>query len=172
MHFILGLIAIATAAYFLIIRARNAAEMTHELMDVADDVRAAARRLGFRRNKAQHPVEAIEDPSLAAATLALAYLEIDGLPTEERKNALLLALQSRLELSLKEAEEMVLLANWLIQECQGPQPAIARVSRKLFKMTEGNIGPTMDILNDVSEAPLSARQKTALEDIKTAFRLR
>ena len=44
MHIVIAAIGILTAVYFFVMRARNAADMTNELLDVADDVRAAARR--------------------------------------------------------------------------------------------------------------------------------
>ena len=45
MHIVLGILGLLTAVYIFVMRARGAAEMTHELLDIADDVRAAARRL-------------------------------------------------------------------------------------------------------------------------------
>ena len=172
MHIVLGAIALLTAVYFFVIRARNAAEMTHELLDVADDVRAAARRLGFRRTKSLHPVDGIEDANTAAATVAMAFLELNGLPTEETKNRLLKSLQHRLEVQLKDAEELMILGRWLMNECQGPQPAIARAARRLYRLTGGNPGPLLDVLGDVADDPLTDRQRDALDDIRTAFRLR
>ena len=50
MHLVIAALGILTAVYFFVIRARGAAEMTSELIDMAADVRAAARRLGFRPN--------------------------------------------------------------------------------------------------------------------------
>lgn len=172
MHIVIAIIGIATAAYFLIIRARNAAEMTHELLDVADDVRAAARRFGFRRNKDMHPVEAIEDPNTAAATIAMAYVELDGLPTEDIRADLLRAMQSQLEIDKPEAEDLLVLGRWLMNECNGPQPAIDRSARRLFKLTSGDIGPLMEILTAVSTDPISDHQREALDDIRRAFRIR
>ena len=89
MHIVIGVLGLVTAVYIFVLRARNAAEMTNELMGMADDIRAAARRLGFRRKKAIHPVEAIDDPNTAAATIATAYLELHGLPTEDTRADLL-----------------------------------------------------------------------------------
>jgi len=172
MHIVLGAIALLTAVYFFVIRARNAAEMTNELLDVADDVRAAARRFGFRRNTAVHSVDGIEDANTAVATVAMAWLELHGLPTEETRNRLLKALQQRLEVSMKDAEELMILGRWLMNECQGAQPAIARASRRLHRLTGGNPGPLLDVIGDVSDDPLTDRQKDALDDIRTAFRLR
>jgi hypothetical protein len=76
MHIILGIIGIATAAYFLVMRARRGAEMATELIDVADDIRAAARRFGFRRKYQQHAVDSIEDARLAIGGLATAFIAL------------------------------------------------------------------------------------------------
>jgi hypothetical protein len=172
MHIVIAALGILTAIYFFVIRARNAAEMTTELLDVADDVRAAARRFGFRRTKALHPVDGIEDANTAAATIAMAYLELHGLPTEEKKDALLRSIQHRLQVSHKDAEELMILGRWLMNECQGPSPAIARAARRLYRITGGNPGPLLDVIGDISEEPLSDQQKDALDDIRTAFRMR
>lgn len=172
MPFLIALAGAAVAFYFLVIRARNAAEITHELLDVADDVKAAARRLGFRQIKAEHPVESIEDPNVAAALLGVAFIELDDLPTETQRSALVRALQSYCEVDLKEAEELVVLGRWLMSECQGPVPAISRGARKLYKLSGGEIGPLFEILDAVSDGAPSEKQQDALDDIRTAFRLK
>lgn len=171
MHIVLAVIGIVTAVYFFVIRARNAAEMTTELLDVADDVRAAARRFGFRRNKEMHPVEAIEDPNTAAATLATAYMELHGLPSEDTRAALNVALQSKLEIPKNEADDLMILGRWLMNECKGPQPAITRSARKLHKLVGSDIGPMMEILDTITSDPISDQQREALNDIRNAFRL-
>ncbi len=172
MHIVIAAIGIIAGIYFFIMRAKNAAEMTSELLDVADDVRAAARRFGFRRNKAAHPVDAIEDANTAAATVAMAYLELHGLPTEETRNALIKSLQSELQIPKSEAEELLVLGRWLMNECNGPEPAIPRASRQLYKLTSGDIGPLMEILKTITSDPIGDRQRDALEDIRRAFRIR
>ena len=172
MHIVIAVLGILGAVYFFVMRARGAAEMTSELMDMADDVRAAARRLGFRRNKAMHPVDAIEDPNTAAATVAVAYMELGGMPTEETRDALLMAMQSNLQVDKTEASELLVLGRWLMNECQGADPAVTRAARCLYKLTNGDIGPLMDILKSVSTDPLGDRQREALDDIRRAFRIR
>ncbi len=172
MHIVIAVIGIIGTVYFFVMRARGAAEMTSELMDVADDVRAAARRLGFRRNKAMHPVDAIEDPNTAAATIAVAYMELGGVPTEETRNALVIDMQSHFEVAKSEAEELLVLGRWLMNECQGADPAITRASRCLYKLTNGDIGPLLEVLKSVSTDPLGDHQREALDDIRRAFRIR
>ena len=52
MHIVLGVLAIVGAVVFWYYRMRAAAEMTHELIDVADDVRAAVRAMAIAGNEA------------------------------------------------------------------------------------------------------------------------
>ncbi|MDA8586338.1 hypothetical protein N9L47_08725 [Rhodobacteraceae bacterium] len=172
MHIIVAAIGIIAGLYFFVMRAKNAAEMTHELLDVADDVRAAARRFGFRRNKAGHPVDAIEDANTAAATVATAYMELHGLPSEDMRADLIKSLQTELQVEKKDGEELLILGRWLMNECNGPSPAITRAARQLYKLTSGDIGPLMEILKSVSADPLSDQQRDALDEIRRAFRIR
>ena len=173
------LIAIATIAvgvYFFIIRTRNAAHIAGELADVAGDIAGAARRFGFRRRANVHPVESIEDPNLAIGAIASAFAELDDYPTREQQDTLSRALQSELNLSLTDAEENMILGRWFTNECGGPAPAIARLSRKLYKLQGADAIPAlMAILQQVAQAnstEMSDRQTTALADIKRAFHLK
>jgi len=171
MPFVVAALAALATVYFFVMRARNAAEMTTELLNVADDVRAAARRFGFRRHHETHPVDSIDDPNLAMSTVAVAYMELQGLPTEDTKSNLLKALQRELNVDLKEAEELSVLGRWLMNECSGAMPAIARASKRLHRLDK-NVAPLMEVLKDLSDTPLGDRQRDALHDIKRAFHIR
>lgn len=172
MHIVIAVLGILTAVYIFVLRARNAAEMTQELLGVADDVRAAARRLGFRRARAQHPMEAVEEPDIAAATVAAGYMELHGLPTQETRDTLLRSLQSAYGVDLGKAQELSVLGRWLMSECGGAQPAIARAAKKLYALGGRDVGPLLEVLKSISSDPLSDRQREALAEIRTAFRLR
>lgn len=175
MHIVLGLIALVGAAYFWSMRARNAAQMTQELGDVASDVLSAARRFGFRRKYEQHPVDSLEDPKVAIAGIGLAFLEIGGLPSTEQHQTLARSLQSHLDLSHKDAEESLVLGRWLMTESGGPSSGLTRLTRRLRKLdAQGGFGPLMSVLGDIGQAAdgkLSVQQSEALHEIGTIFRL-
>jgi hypothetical protein len=138
MPIIMGILATALAVYFFVIRARNAADMATDLVNVAGDVKAAARRFKFSRKHNQHPVDSIEDPEMAVAALGYAYANMDKLPTE----------------------------------CGGAQPAITRLSKKLFKLgSNDSFQQVMEIIKMVSKDELTVHQKEALHDMKRAFRI-
>lgn len=175
MHIILGLIAIATAAYFLIMRARHGAQIASDLVDVADDIRAAARRFGFRRRSNVHPVDSIDDPRLAAGGVATAFLQLDDLPTSDGRRALDQALRRHFDLSAEEAEEITVLGDWFTRECGTPDAALERLARRLRSLDGGaSFVALMQVLNDVActgKGRLSTRQREALDSLKRVFSL-
>ena len=173
MPFLIFAAGAVLAIYFFIIRARNAAGVATELVEMASDVRLAARRFGFIRKSNQHAVDGIEDARLAMAGLAVSFLELDDYPTQEQRDALLRALQTEFGISKDDATEMMVLGRWLMNECGGVSPAVSRLSRKLCKMDgAAAITPVMALVQaGVGEAGLGKAQLDALEDVKRAFRI-
>ena len=175
MPYIIAILGALTAGYFFVMRARNAAEMTGELMDVANDVRLAARRFGFRRKLNVHPVENIEDPKLAIGGIASAFLELDDLPTREQRDALDRALRDQLRVDAREAQEITVLGRWFVTECGGADAAVARLSRKLAGLGGAeSFQPLLKIVNATLTAgtgSLNDRQREALDAVKNAFRI-
>lgn len=148
-----------------------------DAMSVADDAvtiaRNAPRKLAFRRQTKEHPVQGIDDPRLAVATLSHAYLQLDTLPTQEQNDRLHVALRKVLRFSAEEAEEMDALSRFLFQSCGGADETISRVARRLFKIDGA---ASWDALTEalsaaVEDAP-TARQKDAIEDMRRALHIR
>jgi hypothetical protein len=174
---LMGLIGAALAFYFFVYRARNAANIAVDMVDMANDVRLAARRFGFRRQANIHPVESIEDPNVAITATALAFLELDDLPTQEQRDRLVAEIQGELALGRTDAEEMQVLGRWLVAECGSASAAVSRIARKLYKLQgQAAFEPLLSVINGVVAGghggALSDRQRDALEDIRVAFRIR
>lgn len=158
MPVLMAILGIIGAAYFWTQRARNARDMLGDVGDMANDVRLATRRFGFTRKMNVHPVESIE---------------LDDLPTAEQRQLLQVQLRSKLRADADEAEEMEMLGRWFMSECGGADPAIARLSRKLYKIGGAEqMEPLMDVLKSTVKDGLSDRQRDALEDITRAMRVR
>ncbi|MFV0492688.1 MAG: hypothetical protein ACK5M4_12800 [Pseudorhodobacter sp.] len=175
MPYLLGLLALAGAVYFWMVRARNAADMAGEMADMAGDVMAAARRFGFRRKTNIHPVDAVEDPRLAIAGAGVAFLEIGALPSEEQYRELARSLETRFTMTTGEADEALIMGRWLSQQSNGGAPAFTRLLKRLRNLQGGEgFDPLMAVLRDAATAAgtLSPLQKDALEEVKIAFRLR
>jgi hypothetical protein len=175
MPILIAILGIIGAIIFWSMRARNAAETGRELMDVANDVRLAARRFGFKRNANRHPVEDIDDAKVAIGGLAVSFLELDDYPTQEQRHALLRGLQDSLKINLDDAEELSVLGRWLMSECGSPDAAVTRLARKLSKLGGAEqITPLMEVLQTVlgaSEGDMNAKQRSALDDVKRAFKI-
>ena len=173
MPLLIAIIGIAAAVYFFLNRARNAALMAGDLVDVAKDVQLAARRFGFRRQTNMHPVENIEDPNLATAALGIAFQQLDGLPTQDQRDKLTVLLHTQLRMDSEASQEAVILGGWLVSQCGGADAAVSRLSRKVYKLggTEA-LQPLMEIIKgSLPESGLSQRQKDAIEKIRFAFRI-
>lgn len=175
MHIIAGLLALAVGIYFFFIRARTAVHIADDVADMAQTAMGAARRFGFRRRANVHPVECIEDPKLAIAGLATAYAELDALPTQETRDALLIGFQSALDVSRADAEELATLGQWFVNECKGADAAVPRIARKLARL-DGAQGlvTLMDVIGHVAKASAngpSDKQGEALVEIKRIFKV-
>lgn len=145
-----------------------------EALDVAQDVvttaRNAPRRLAFRRQTNAHPVEGIDDPRIAIAALSQAFIELDDLPTADQRNHLNVLMRSKLHADAEEAEEMQVLSRWLVAQCQTPQAAVARLSRRLYKIDRDTSWDLLqDILSALVQSDLSPSQVEAIADMKRAL---
>jgi hypothetical protein len=155
--------------------ARNAANVATDLVDMAQDVMGAARRFGFRRKANTHPVDSLEDTKVAMAALGISFLEQGGLPSKEQQATLQRALQQTYDMSEADAAEALILGRWLMSQCGGPDPAVARISRKLRKLAGlESLQPLMSVLQAVAsknQDGLQARQTDALGTIARSFKL-
>ena len=176
MPFLIALIGIAITAYIWMNRVKRGTEIAGELMDAAGDVKNAARRFGFRRRANQHPVEGIDDPKLAIGGLAVAFLEMDDLPTTDARAQMDLSMRKHLNLDADTAQEIAILGRWFVEECHGPVQAFPRLAKKLHKMDGASyFDDLMAILNDMTHTSAggpSTRQSEALSDLARVFRLK
>lgn len=131
MHIFLGFLAVIGFAIYWIWKIRNAAAVAKDVVEVADDVRAAVRRFGYRRHADQHPLDAVEDPRLAAAGILAAIAKMDGDYTREQMTMIQNECIRVFEASSKEAEDFAAGGRWLAQQLSNPDEVIRRLARKL-----------------------------------------
>lgn len=173
MHILLGVAALVGTVVFWIIRARMAANAASEIADLAGTVMGAARRFGFRRRHDMHPVDSIEDTTLAAGALTVAFLDLGAAHTEETRKTHLLALQEHFVIDKATAEELLVMGHWLVNECNGPAPAVTRLGKRLMKLTGSHaLDAPLKVINDVASTSggLSNSQRDALHDLRRTFR--
>jgi len=172
MPILLAILAALGGAIWWWIRAnpRDALSLADDAVTIA---RNAPRKIAFRRQTRAHPVEGIDDARLAVTTIALAFLQLDDLPTREDRQRLNVALRRIFQLSAEEAEEMEVLGNWLKDQCGGAASAITRVARRLYKI-DGNKswGELTDALEKAVGDTISARQEEAIAELRIALKVR
>lgn len=175
---VIAILGALAAVYFFFIRARNAKDMAQEVLGTADDVLTtvinAPRRIRFRRQTNQHPVEGVDDPRLAVAALAEAFIELDDLPTAEQRKMLMVQLRAVLKADQVEAEEMAVLGRWLVAQCNGASEAVTRIGRRLYKLDQGqSLEQLTTILTAITgDNGLSDHQREALDEIARTLRVR
>lgn len=128
MHILLGVLAVIGVIALWIWRARAAAQASGDIVDAADDVRAAVRRFGYRRKAGRHPAESVEDPRLAAAGLMAACARMDGDITAEQQNALRVECRAKFRVDQKEADDIAAYGRWIASQSQDPDDTIRRLT--------------------------------------------
>lgn len=140
-------------------------------VDTATTLKNAPRRLAFRRQTNLHPVEAIDDPHVAIGAMAMSFVGLDALPTQEQYDRLHVQLRSHLRCSEDDAQELKAYGRWIIQQCGGEMDAFDRVARRLKKINGvQSLELLQDVLADVAPDGLADRQQEAVTDLSRIFR--
>lgn len=172
---ILGILGAAALWYW---RFRMAKDAAGDLIDAARDVRAAARRFGFRRQTHVHPADAVEDPRLAAAGIALAVASIDGPHTRGELDALATECRARFGVGADEATDMVAFGRWVAGQCGTPEEAVRRLGRVVRKHAFDAGEDLLELTRAVASADhpegaeLGERETRAMNQLADIFGLR
>ena len=149
----------------------NPRDAFHAAQDAATVLKNAPRKLAFRKQTNAHPVEGIDDPRIAICAIAQSFIELDNLPTQEQRQRLHVNLRAKLRCSEDEAKEMEVLERWLVTQCKGPEQAITRLGRGLFKIDADASWDTLqEFLGALIEGDLSSVQIDAIAELKRAMR--
>ena len=131
MPVILAILGIISAAAIWYYRAQAARDAAGDLMDMANDVRLAARRFGFKRRTNVHPVDSIDDARLAAAGLVAAIAGMAGPPGQPQLDEMSRQFQSVFSTSKEDAAEIVTFGRWIAEQCGTRSEAVRRLSKRL-----------------------------------------
>lgn len=137
MHILLGLAAVVGGIVFWIWRMKTTASAAKEVIEVADDVRAAVRRFGYRRSADKNPLETVDDPRLAAVGVLASVAKMDGDYTREQMTAIQEECARVFAASNKDAEQIAAYGRWLAQQSDNPEEVIRRLTGCLSK----SLGP-------------------------------
>ena len=136
MHILAGLLAVAGIVFFVLWRLRNAAAAAQDVIEVADDVRAAMRRFGFRQEAHQNPLDGIEDPRIAAAGILAAFAYMDSAFSQAEIAGIEAACAEAFDCDAEEARHLCAYGRWLVQQSQGN---MGEVIRRLARNLEGRL---------------------------------
>ena len=175
MPIILTALGLLASFYFYYMRARGAARAASDIVDVIGDAGAAVRRFRFKRRANVHPVESVEEPEIAIAALAAAFVELDRMPTKDLWDRLSEVIGQEFQVSRDEAEELSVLGRWLVAQCGTAPAAVTRLSKKLYRLSGSASATPLLVIVQNTLAPqggdLSDQQREALHDVQRALRI-
>lgn len=131
MPYLIALLGMISAIVFWYYRLRDTSQ---GVMDMANDVRLAARRFGFQRRQNTHPVESIDDARLAASAIMIIAAESDGAISEAEQKTFLLQCQSVFQCSAEEAGEFFIFGRWIANVSPVRDDTLRRLVRKTLQL--------------------------------------
>jgi uncharacterized tellurite resistance protein B-like protein len=175
MHLLLSLVAIIAAIGFWYWRARMAAQAAREASSAAKDARLFLRRIKFQRNSKEHPIDAVDDPRLAAAGVIVTIAQMDG--DLSKAEIASMETEARIAFNVDEVEggDIVAFGRWIAGQSTSPEETV----RKLAKVVRAQAGPEawpqlIAMIETVASAdgrPLTERQEESLHNLRSSFGL-
>lgn len=139
----------------------------------ARDVRLNIRRLMHGRSDAEHPVEAVDDPRLAAAGVVVAVATMDGPISQAEIGRLTRAAQDTFEISEREALDVLSFGRWIAGECATNAEAVRRLSKIVLRTAGPEAGPDLvRMIEDVATAggsELGPEERDAIAIVRHDF---
>lgn len=153
MHILLGLLSAAGAIAFYLYRARQAAEVTQELGELASTARGAVRRFFWRRRTDVQQTKQLDDPALAASTMMCALAQSDSLMTDRERQVILDRMAQTFQIEGNAADELFAQARWLTNEMGDLDSFLRRLARPVNeRCTAAEKAELIDMLTAVAAA--------------------
>ena len=175
MHIVAGLIALVSVLAVWYWRAKMAREAGGEILDAANDVRLAARRLMYKRKHNTHPADSVDDPRLAASGIVVAVATMDAPISQSEIAALTSAAQETFDVTEREALDMVSFGRWVSDQCGTNDEAVRRLSKVVAKLAGAEAAPDLlRMITDVATADgreLGEEEMDALDTVRRALGL-
>ena len=151
MHILLILLGIAGGIGIWLWRAHMAARAAGDLVEAADDIRAALRRFGYRRKANTSPLDGLEDSRLAAAGILAAFANMDGGIGREEIAAIAEECRRTFKTDTAEAEQLGAYGRWLAQQSANMDEVVRRLARNLeTKLTQEEKSQLMEMIERVA----------------------
>ncbi|KEJ89651.1 hypothetical protein [Sulfitobacter donghicola] len=174
MIYILVICGALGAAYFLFRHFQRGAYVIGSYMEAPAEVRAAAKRVGFKAQPNVHSITSLHSPELCVAAMAFAFAQMDD-NQEPCEETLAKAVSKHLQVDPLQIDDFCTLAPWLVDQGGGPTPAFDRLTKRLKQLDHGPyFGKMMNVLGDMTAAGTkgmpSARQADAMGALARIFR--
>jgi len=158
MPILITIIGAISAALFWYYRMKDANQAAHELMDVANDVRLAARRFGYKRRTKTHPIDTVDDARLAAAGIVSAIASMSGYLEKAQIEEMAAQFKTTFDTSPKEAVEIATFGRWIAAQSNSNSEALRRLSKRLFELAGSDALPDLiPMIDAVLEADPGSR---------------
>jgi hypothetical protein len=171
MPFLLIALTVLSAAAFWYFRMRDVGQAAGDIVDQAQRVRGAYRRRQFRQKVGSSPINAVDDPVLAATAMLVALAALSASPSGRLSEKAEAAIKSEMRaiMNVAEIDEAFTFAKWVADHAADPNHLSLKFS-KLW-LTELNATERADLLAMASrvaevEGPPSILQRDALVRLK------
>ena len=162
MH-IIGLIIALASAIFWVSRAARGAK---DIIDVANTVKNAPRRMRFKKNASLRGIDLIDNAMDAATILMVSVGRLsdyshshDGLLSKKTQNTILSALKSHMKISHSEADGLLTQMQWNIKDSlQADAALMPMVNVLVQQVKQAELFDLSDMLHEVSQADGKANQ--------------
>jgi len=169
MHILLAVLAAAAGIGFWLWRAHTAARAASDLLETADDIRAAVRRFGFNRKAKGNPLDGIADARLAAAGILAAFANMDGGLGRQEIAAIAEECRRAFHAEAEEAQQIGAYGRWLAQQSANMDETVRRLARNLETKLTGEekeqLFGMIERVASIEGGGLSDGQRRTLENL-------
>ncbi|QPH54002.1 hypothetical protein [Pontivivens ytuae] len=133
-------------------RLRITPGLGRDLIAAARDVRTAAQRFGYRQHADVHPGDSVDDPRIAATGLLIALSQSQGGVSAPEMEVIHAEVQRVFDIDSDEADELISIGRWLVEQCEGPHPAMHRLARRLRWLSGPAVLPDLVAMSEAVSA--------------------
>lgn len=130
MHILIGLLSLITVIGGIVFWVRMITNTARKAVELPDDIRAAFRRFGFSAKAKANPLDAVDDPRIAATGIFIALACMDGPLSREQNDGIREESARLFSTTEQEAADLTAIGQWLARE-HAPEDAIRRLTRSL-----------------------------------------
>ena len=148
MPIIITIIGLLAAASVWMYRIRAAKDSANEMLEMANDVRLAAKRFAYKRNRKTHPIDGIDDARLAAAGIMAIAAEMDGAITANEQRVMKEQAVGVFGCSDADADEFIIFGRWMASQGTNRNETLRRLIKRVIEL--GGTDTMPDLINMVT----------------------